>query len=206
MAYGLARKEDFVNLQKLAAATLSIGVLLWASDAAAAEKNRKHTQAPLQVPITGVVAGGGSFAGTLSIAKFAARDGQVVAIGMLRGTVTGAAGAPVGTALVGPTELPVQVSGAAAARSSAAASGVVIQQTCELLHLEIQPITLDVLGLQVTTLPIGIDLVASGEGTDVLGRLICTVLETVGNVIGLVDLLNQILGLLTGLLGALIPG
>jgi len=205
MAYGLARKGGFVNLQKLSAATLSMGVLLWASDAAAAERVRSRAQAPLQVPITGVVAGGGSFAGTLSIAKFAARDGQVVAIGMLRGTVTSAAGVPVGTALVGPTELPVQVSGAAAARS-AAASGVVIQQTCELLHLDIQPITLDVLGLQVTTLPIGIDLVASGEGTDVLGRLICTVLETVGNVIGLVDLLNQILGLLTGLLGALIPG
>ena len=37
--------------------------------------------------------------------------------------------------------------------------------------------------------------------TNVLGSLICTVLETVNNVVGLVNLLNQLLGILGGLTG-----
>lgn len=49
-----------------------------------------------------------------------------------------------------------------------------------------------------TTQPIGIDL--SGESGGVLGQLICLILETVGNVLGLVGLLNQLLGLLGGLI------
>ena len=59
--------------------------------------------------------------------------------------------------------------------------------------------------LPVITQPITIDLSGQSGGTDVLGQLICTALETVGNVIGLVDVLNQILGLVGGLVGGLIP-
>ena len=182
-----------MRVEKITASALSIGLLLGATGAAADDE----TSETLPVAISGVVAGGGSFAGTLSIKKFAARDGQVVAVGMLSGSLTNALGAPAGTALVGPIVLPVQVGPGAAARTAAAAGAVIPQQTCDVLHLEVQPITLDVLGLQVTTLPVGIDIVADPAG--VLGHLICTILETLHNVIGLVDLLNALLGLLTGL-------
>ena len=60
---------------------------------------------------------------------------------------------------------------------------------------------LNVLGLQVTTQPISIDVSGDSTGTNVLGNLICTILTTVNNVVGLVNLLNQLLGLLGGLTG-----
>jgi hypothetical protein len=76
--------------------------------------------------------------------------------------------------------------------------------TCPVLHIDIGAVNLNVLGLQVTTQPVVLDI--SGDSAGVLGNLVCTVLDTLNNVVNLVGLLNQILGLLTGLLGALIPG
>ncbi len=183
------------HLSKTAA--FSIALLLVASATEAASKRNGPKRSPLEVPIAGAVAGGGTFEGTLSLKEFVARDGQVFALGMIRGTATSAAGVPLGTALVGEVALPVQVGPAGAARQ--AAEGVVIQQTCQVLDLELGPFTFDVLGVQVTTLPVGINLTADATGTNVLGHLICTILETVNNVLGLVDLLNALLGLLTGL-------
>ena len=55
----------------------------------------------------------------------------------------------------------------------------------------------------ITTQPISIDL--SGDSSAPLGNLVCTVLETLNNVVGLVGLLNQLLGALTGLVGGLLP-
>jgi len=81
---------------------------------------------------------------------------------------------------------------------------VAAQATCPVLHLDIGAVNLNVLGLVVVTQPIGLDI--SGDSAGVLGNLVCTVLDTLNSVVDLVGLLNQILGLLTGLLGGLIPG
>jgi hypothetical protein len=62
-------------------------------------------------------------------------------------------------------------------------------------------VNLNVLGLQVTTQPIAIDVSGDSTGTNVLGNLVCTILTTLNNVVGLVNLLNQLLGLLGGLTG-----
>jgi len=67
--------------------------------------------------------------------------------------------------------------------------------------LELGAVNLNVLGLQVATQPISIDVSGVTGGTNVLGSLICTILETVNNVVGLVNLLNQLLGILGGLTG-----
>jgi len=72
------------------------------------------------------------------------------------------------------------------------------------LHIDVGAVNLNVLGLQVATQPVALDI--SGDSAGVLGNLVCTVLDTLNNVVNLVGLLNQILGLLTGLLGAIIPG
>lgn len=149
-----------------------------------------------RLPITGLVAEGGTFAGTLAIQRFEARGDQVFAIGLVAGSVTSPVGAPVGMALVA---VPVLVGpGTGAARS--AAQGPAPQQDCGILHLEFGPVTLDLLGLHVTTTPITVDLSGTSGPTDVLGTLICTILETLGNVLALVGLLNQLLGLLGGLI------
>jgi hypothetical protein len=167
--------------------------------------------AGLRLAITGTTDAGTTFTGTFTLQRFAARGDVVVAVGFIQGSAAGLA--PSTTILRGPVELPVTIgAGAAAAGASArktpgAGRSLLVQaQTCPLLHLDLGAVNLDLLGLQVTTAPIAIDIVAAGGGTDVLGSLICTVLETVGNVIRVVDLLNNILRLVTGLLGGLTGG
>jgi len=125
-----------------------------------------------------------------------ARDGRVVAIGMVSGSVPGA-----GTTLVGPLALPVEVGpgSQSAAASPAAAAPQQAAQTCQVLHLALGAVNLNVLGLQVATQPIAIDLSGDSTGTNVLGNLVCTILTTLNNVVGLVNLLNQLLGVLGGL-------
>jgi len=155
-------------------------------------------RAPLQLPIAGTVEGGGTFSGTFSLERFAAVDGKPVAVGMVKGLVTGPTGAPVGTALAGPLELPVEIKDGAA---PAGAQIVPQQAECQVLHLEIAGVNLNLLGLTITTQPIVLDLAAEAGGTNVLGSLICAILELLGNVVGLVDLLNELLGVLGGLAG-----
>jgi len=102
----------------------------------------------------------------------------------------------------------VQVGPGASATAPASAAAVQPQQatTCGVLHLDVGAVNLNLLGLQFATAPVTIDLSATSDGTDVLGHLICTVLETVNNVVGLVDTLNSLLGLVGGLLGGLTGG
>ncbi len=191
---------------RMAVPALTMGLMLGLAGSTPADQpqkgHRDERAARLQLPITGTVAGGGTFAGTLSVRKFVVQDGQVAVVGFVRGTAMSAAGVPLGTALVGPITLPVQV-GPGATLAPTTAAPVAAQATCPVLHLDIGAANLNVLGLQVTTQPIALDI--SGDSAGVLGHLVCTILDTLNNVIGLVDLLNQLLGLLTGLLGALIP-
>jgi hypothetical protein len=191
--------------RRMAVSALTMGLMLsFAGTTPAGQgQNGQKDPASLQLPITGTVAGGGTFAGTLSLQKFVVRDGQVAAVGIVRGTVTSAAGVPLGTALVGPLTLPVQV-GPGPTVATTTAAPVAAQATCQVLHLDIGAVNLNLLGLVVVTQPIGLDI--SGDSAGVLGNLVCTVLDTLNSVVDLVGLLNQILGLLTGLLGALIPG
>jgi len=155
----------------------------------------------------------GTFAGTFSLQRFATRDGKtVVAIGMITGVVTIDAGDPgaAKSVLAGPIDLPVQVSPAGPIITTAAPTGVAAASpavaaaaTCQVLNVALGAANLNVLGLQVATQPIALDI--TGDTGGVLGNLVCTVLDTLNNVVGLVDLLNQLLGVLTGLLGGLIP-
>jgi hypothetical protein len=189
-----------VTQPNLVAIALSVGTLAITAAAGAAPAVEPKVPRPrptLTLPVTGTLTGGGTFSGTFTLQRFAVRNNRPVAVGILRGSGAAATGTPLGTAFVAPVEFPVAISGRAPERPGSPE----VLQVCEVLNLDLGPINLDVLGLQLTTLPINIDLIASGEGTDVLGQLICLVLETVGNVIGLVDLLNQILGLLGGLAG-----
>ena len=181
--------------------SIPLAVLLLATAALAdrSDKQEKDGSAALQLPIAGSATTGGAFAGTLSIQRFEARGDQVVAIGIVRGAVAG-----VGTGLVGEVVLPVQVG--PGSQGIAAPNGLVAQQqaaTCQALHLDIGAVNLNLLGLVVATQPIAIDL--SGDSSAPLGNLVCTTLQTLNNVVGLVGLLNQLLSTVTGLVGGLVP-
>jgi hypothetical protein len=184
-------------------ASIPIAVLLLATTANAAPNKDPP---PLQVPIVGSASSGAAFAGTLSILRFEARGSQVVAVGIVRGTVAAA-----GTALVGEVALPVQVTAAGQAATASSSSALIAQPqvspqqaaTCTALNLNLGAVNLNLLGLQVTTQPIAIDI--SGDSSAPLGNLVCTALDLLNNVVGLVGILNQILGALTGLVGGLVP-
>ena len=78
-------------------------------------------------------------------------------------------------------------------------SAITAQATpCDVLHLQFGGITTNLLGLDVALSPVTLDI--TGQAGP-LGELVCQAVATLGNVAALVGLLNQILGLLTGLLG-----
>ncbi|PYM62821.1 MAG: hypothetical protein DME11_18600 [Candidatus Rokuibacteriota bacterium] len=116
---------------------------------------------------------------------------------MIAGVVTGLAG-PVGSVVLGPTALPVTAISGEALPSG---SGIITQQQagCEVLHLQIGGLTLDLLGLQVALSPVTLDIVG---GSGPLGSLICEIVALLENVVAVVGLLNQLLGLVGGLIGA----
>ena len=108
--------------------------------------------------------------------------GQVAAVGTLTGTVTNAAGQTIG-AIVQTLTL----------------SLININATCDILHLELGPIDLNLLGLVVHVDKIVVDIDAQSGPGNLLGNLLCAIANLLNNngpVATLVSLLNQILGLL----------
>jgi hypothetical protein len=134
----------------------------------------------LTLPVAGTVVGGGTFTnGTFTITKFAVQNGQVVATGILSGVLTTVGG--IATTILQTVTLPVQVG----------------QTTCDILHLDIGPISLNLLGLQVDLSRIVLDITAQAGAGNLLGNLLCAVAGLLDNPGGLAKLLNQILGILT---------
>ena len=134
-------------------------------------------QQGLTAPVTGT-GSGGSFVGSFTINRFAATNTGIVAVGTLSGTVTTTAGQA--TSVVRNISLPVAIGTA----------------TCEILHLELGPLTLDLLGLQIDLSRIVLDITAQSGAGNLLGNLLCAVAGLLDDPGGLVKLLNQILSLL----------
>jgi hypothetical protein len=200
--------------------TMSPGVPAWISSVEA----RTHAQAPadgadadaqaapgeahagargrakLALPVSGTFTdrgGKGKFTGKLHLQRFAARNGRVVAVGKVSGTLTNSAGEPVGTVLRGPVEIPVNISHSELETGTTEPDTDTTEDGCQeqVLHLEIEGLTLDLLGLHVVSgAPVVLDVSASSDGA--LGALVCEVIETVDNLTRVVSLLNQVLGAL----------
>ena len=115
--------------------------------------------------------------GVLNITSFAVQRGKVVA----RGTLTGTLG---GKQINQAVTLPVTTG----------------QHTCDILHLTLGPLHLNLLGLVVDLNQINLDITAQQGSGNLLGNLLCSVaklLDGNGNAVGrLVGLLNQILAAL----------
>jgi hypothetical protein len=136
------------------------------------------TKAPLTIPVTGS-GSGNTFSGTFQLQKFATDSaGQLVATGLLSGVVTTATGAT--TSVVRTISLPATVGTA----------------TCQILHLDLGPLTLNLLGLNVNLSEIVLDITAQSGAGNLLGNLLCSVANLLNNPSGLATLLNQILAAL----------
>lgn len=134
---------------------------------------------PFAIPVVGTSAGGATFSGVFNLTSFAVRDGQVVAVGTISGVVTTAAGV-LGSVLT-TVAMPVSVGAT----------------TCQILHLDLGPISLDLLGLQVDLSRVVLDITAQAGAGNLLGNLLCAVAGLLDNPGGLARLLNQILDILS---------
>jgi hypothetical protein len=152
-----------------AALVLALALLIPASAQAAS---------PASIPITGTTAGANTFSGTFALKSFAVKNGELVAIGTISGVVTNAAGT-VGSVLT-TVAMPVQVG----------------ETTCQILHLDLGPLSLNLLGLQVDLSRVVLDITAQAGAGNLLGNLLCAVAGLLDNPGGLANLLNQILAAL----------
>lgn len=201
------------------AAGLSLMSMALASPVAAQDT----TTAAVRLNATGSFARGGEFTGSVTLNRFEQRGNEIVAIGFVEGTLR-RGNRTIGTAVAGEVAWPVAVSagGIAAVSGRAPAGGQVRPvswsteaprpapivpaqaEDCPVLQIALGPVNVDLFGVDVTIDPIAFAL--TGESGTPLGDLVCAVSDLLGNVAGLVELLNSILGLLTGLLGGLLGG
>ena len=133
------------------------------------------------IPVTGTTSRGGKFTGNFNVRQFSVVNNQIVAVGTLTGTIQNAIGNVIGTVLK-TISLLVTFNGA----------------SCDILHLELGPLDLDLLGLVVHLNKIVLDIDADPTG-GLLGSLLCAVanlLDVGGPLADIVGLLNQILALL----------
>jgi hypothetical protein len=145
----------------------------------AAPTTYAQQQRSVAVPVTGVIDGVLSFVGTFTLNRFAVVGGELVAVGTVTGTVTNLVTGAV-TSIVQNVVVPVEVG----------------QTTCQILHLDIGPIFLDLLGLQVQLSEVVLDITAVAGAGNLLGNLLCAVAGLLDNPTGLAKLLNDILAAL----------
>jgi hypothetical protein len=141
--------------------------------------------ASLTQAITGSILGGGTFTGTLNITRFANVNGVLTAIGTLTGTLKNAAGMVLGTV----TDLPIAIP-------------VIPTGTCSILHLDLGPLDLNLLGLTVHLNEVVLDVSAVPGAGNLLGNLLCAIAHLLdGNaaLAAIVAHLNSLLGALGGL-------
>jgi hypothetical protein len=138
----------------VAAFTLFVG-------SAAVVSAAPRTATPSTVSVTGALADGtGAVAGVFDVNKFTASGSQLLATGTFTGTVTDAAG----TVLASGTQaitMPVDLASAAG--------------SCQILHLTLGPLDLNLLGLQVHLDRVVLDITAQSGPGNLLGNLLCAI-------------------------------
>ncbi|HKG61895.1 MAG TPA: hypothetical protein VKB05_19210 [Pyrinomonadaceae bacterium] len=162
----------------LVLALMSMGVMMPSRTHAATPTPAVTIAQGLQIPVN-FTSPNGTFTGIFSLSRFVLQNGQVAAVGTLTGTVTNSTGQTVG-----------------AIARNLTLSLITINATCDILHLELGPIDLNLLGLVVHVDKIVIDIDAQSGPGNLLGNLLCAVanlLNTNGPLSTLVNLLNQIL-------------
>jgi hypothetical protein len=143
------------------------------------------------VKLTGVGKGDKQFKGTYAIQRFAVSNNKAYAIGTLKGMLKGRH----------VTRYNVMLPASLAAPSKSAAKTA--QTMCPILHLVLGPISLNLLGLSVTTNQIIVDITAIPGAGNLLGNLLCDLTGAL-NQPGILTALNQDLQQLTTTLTSLV--
>ena len=166
---------------RLAAIALVVALL---GTFAIAPLSARAQPASVAVPtdVTGSTADGSTFAGVLTITDIVSNGGALTAVGTLTGTLTDSLGNILGSVTDVPVQLPLTASG-----------------TCDVLHLVLGPLDLNLLGLVVHLDQVVLDITAQSGAGNLLGNLLCSVthlLDSNASGNALANMLNRILGLL----------
>jgi hypothetical protein len=135
-----------------------------AAQAQATPQAQQTASAIVQGPVsttTGTAAG--TFSGILTLTHFAVQNGQIVATGLLRGTITN---------LDGTTS---QVS------QSVTAAVTGLSASCPILSLTLGPLHLNVLGLVIDLNQVVLNITAQPGPGNLLGNLLCAVANLLNN-------------------------
>jgi hypothetical protein len=179
MNCNLGEQNMTMTMKRIAVATMLAFTTAMVAPAAtlAAAAPAPPATAALNIPITGT-GPLGAFTGTFQLQRFASQNGALTAVGILTGTVTNAQGT-VGSIL-----------------KTVALPAAVGDSTCEILHLDLGPLNLNLLGLNIDLSRVVLDITAEAGAGNLLGNLLCGVANLLNGGTGLVGVLNQILGLL----------
>jgi hypothetical protein len=174
----------------LAAATLSLSLatVLAVSSPVEAQQTRKTVAAESahalsQLPVKGTTETGGTFVGTFDLGRIGLKDGKLVALGTVKGTLRDSVGNLIG-----------KVTAVAAEFALGGIGG-----SCSILHLELGPLDLDLLGLVVHLNRIVLDITAQPGPGNLLGNLLCAIaglLDARAPLDILADALNDLLRIL----------
>jgi hypothetical protein len=191
---------------------LSLFVITSAVPAAA-----QTAQPAVTLQATGRFGTNGDFAGTVTINRFELQSDQIVAVGVVQGTLR-RANRVIGSALATEVVWPVKVRAGGVVVADGRTPGtpalrqvawsperspqfrlIPIQAGCTPAQVNLGATTVNLLGLDVALDPVG--LTVTGEAGTPVGDLVCAISNVVQNVAGLVNTLNALLGAVTGLLG-----
>ena len=187
--------------------TAAFAALMVCAVSLGAASTASAAQEPAETPLTQTVnvTGTKGFKGTLAIDRFATRNGKMVAIGTLKGTVRKNGKAKRLKART--VTLPASVVGAGDGSGAKAAQVPPIPGACQILNLVLGPINLNLLGLVVRTNQINLRIDAVPGAGNLLGNLLCSItnlLNPDGALGPLTTALNQLTAALNALL-ALVP-
>ena len=180
---------------KKAVSLVAIVLLLTTSLPAFADTEKSA----LTVPVNGTYAEG-TFTGTFAVTRFEAAGDQLLAHGVLSGTLTSNAGVPLGSVMKS-VAWPVDLSSYSSATRT---KGISTNATCDVLTLVLGPLHLDLLGLTVDLNRVVLEIAAVTGSGNLLGNLLCSVvslLDGAGSLVDIAQLLNRILEILGDLLG-----
>lgn len=169
----------------LVVATMVMFVPMAANAQATTTAQSRHASSNIMVQgaTTDATGAAGTFSGILQITKFVVQNGQVVAQGLLNGTVTTTATGAV-------TQVTNQAISAVVSSASA---------SCPILTLTLGPLHLNLLGLTIDLNQINLSIAAQPGAGNLLGNLLCDVANLLNNG----GALSSLVGQLNALLGAL---
>jgi hypothetical protein len=191
------RLGSFARIALAGVVTLATITATTTSASAAPAAAPATSQGTITSVVNGTFGDGGTLSGTFTPSRFAKQGNKIVATGVLHSVLTNADGSSAGTADT-PVTVPVQLPSGSSAKANAAAI------SCNVLHLVLGPLDLNLLGLTVHLNTVVLDISAVPGAGNLLGNLLCALTGLLDGATlplgGITALLNSILALL-GLLG-----